>query len=66
MDPEKGRPNIRERLLALGVQLSKRPMIRVAPLKSAGLPFNFLHSKAELVTEWVKKYQTLEFKLDIA
>ena len=40
------RPHLRDRLLASGAQLRNRSMIRLAPLKSAGLPADFLDSKA--------------------
>ena len=57
------RPHLRDRLLASGAQLRNRSMIRLAPLKSAGLPADFLDSKASTIKEWVMNIKRLNPKL---
>ena len=52
-------PNISERLQALGVQLRTRPAIRIAPLKSADLPLDYLDTNTALIKEWVVNLQKL-------
>ena len=58
-------PNISERLQALGVQLRKRAVIRLAPLKSADLPPDYLESNIVLIKEWVANLQRLNPKLTL-
>ena len=58
-------PNISERLQALGVQLRKRAVIRLAPLKSADLPPDYLESNIALIKEWVANLQRLNPKLTL-
>ena len=53
------RPPLRDRLLALGAQLRNRPIIRLAPLKSADLPSDFLDSKTLYINEWVLNIKQL-------
>ena len=59
LDPELERPNIRERLQVLGIPLRKRSMIRLAPMKSAELPADFLETKVSLIRDWVKNIKRL-------
>ena len=63
LDLNLDRPPLRDRLLALGAQLRNRPMIRLAPLKSADLPPDFLDSKTSLVKEWVLNIKQLNQNL---
>ena len=63
LDPTMVRSNIKDRLLAAGVQIRQRPSIRIAPLKSAGLPPNFLDSKAGAFKEWVDNIKRMNENL---
>ena len=65
VDLNSDRPHLRDRLLASGAQLRNRPTIRLAPLKSASLPSDFLDSKTSFVNEWVMNIKRLNPKLSL-
>ena len=53
------RPSIRERLVNAGIELRKKIAIRVAPLKSSDLPFDYLNSKIRNMEKWVADLKSL-------
>ena len=52
-------PSIRERLLNAGIELCKKIAIRVAPLKSSDLPYDYLNSKIRNMEKWVADLKSL-------
>ena len=57
------RPSVRERLVKAGIQIRKKVTIRAAPLKSSGLPPNYLNSKKAAMEKWVLNVQRAQEKL---
>ena len=53
------RSSIQDRLEKLGVPLKKKPMIRVAPVKDAGLEHDLLGTKVKALEEWVTNLRLL-------
>ena len=54
------RPSVKERLVKAGIQVRKKVTIRAAPLKSSGLPPNYLNSKIAAMGKWVLNVQVRE------
>ena len=52
-------PSIRERLVLAGIQLRKKVAIRVAPLKSSKLSFDYLNSQIKNMEGWVANLKSL-------
>ena len=60
IDSGKVRPPIRARLEILGIPLRRKAIIRVAPIKDAGLPSTYLESKVSLFKEWIENMKILK------